>query len=179
MDDTAAAPEPTAEQAISTMRSRRYVVLLVIAAVVGVIVSFAAWGFLELVYQIQRELYTHLPSALGYHNGPPVWWPLPVLAVAGVIVALAITRLPGDGGHLPARGLAPGGVPDPRVLPGVLLAGVASIGMGAVIGPEAPLVLGLTDALEAEGVAAFGPTAAAAALEGSKAFDCLTDICYT
>jgi phosphoribosylamine---glycine ligase len=44
-----------------------------------------------------------------------------------------------------------------------------------VIGPEAPLVLGLTDALEAEGVAAFGPSAAAAALEGSKAF--AKDLC--
>jgi phosphoribosylamine---glycine ligase len=39
-----------------------------------------------------------------------------------------------------------------------------------VVGPEAPLVLGLVDALEAEGVAAFGPTAAAAGLEGSKGF---------
>ena len=39
-----------------------------------------------------------------------------------------------------------------------------------VVGPEAPLVGGLVDALEAEGLRAFGPTAAAAALEGSKAF---------
>jgi phosphoribosylamine---glycine ligase len=39
-----------------------------------------------------------------------------------------------------------------------------------VVGPEAPLVLGLVDALEAEGIAAFGPSAAAAALEGSKGF---------
>jgi phosphoribosylamine--glycine ligase len=39
-----------------------------------------------------------------------------------------------------------------------------------VVGPEAPLVLGLVDALEAEGIPAFGPSAAAAALEGSKAF---------
>src|SRR4030088_1390058 len=31
-----------------------------------------------------------------------------------------------------------------------------------VVGPEAPLVLGLVDALEAEGTAAFGPSAAAA-----------------
>src|SRR6202035_2854621 len=37
-----------------------------------------------------------------------------------------------------------------------------------VIGPEAPLVGGLVDALEAEGIAAFGPSAAGAALEGSK-----------
>jgi phosphoribosylamine--glycine ligase len=39
-----------------------------------------------------------------------------------------------------------------------------------VVGPEAPLVLGLVDALEAEGIPAFGPNAAAAALEGSKAY---------
>ncbi len=39
-----------------------------------------------------------------------------------------------------------------------------------VVGPEAPLVAGLVDALGAEGIRAFGPTAAAARLEGSKAF---------
>jgi phosphoribosylamine---glycine ligase len=38
------------------------------------------------------------------------------------------------------------------------------------IGPEAPLVAGVVDALEQAGVPAFGPSAAAAALEGSKAF---------
>ena len=44
-----------------------------------------------------------------------------------------------------------------------------------VIGPEGPLVAGLVDRLEAIGIAAFGPTAAAAALEGSKAF--AKDLC--
>ena len=39
-----------------------------------------------------------------------------------------------------------------------------------VVGPEAPLVAGLADALAAEGVRCFGPLAAAARLEGSKAF---------
>jgi phosphoribosylamine---glycine ligase len=44
-----------------------------------------------------------------------------------------------------------------------------------VIGPETPLVAGLVDKLEAAGIAAFGPTAAAAALEGSKGF--AKDLC--
>src|SRR5258708_10030847 len=44
-----------------------------------------------------------------------------------------------------------------------------------VVGPEAPLVAGLVDALEAKGIAAFGPTKAAAALEGSKGF--MKDLC--
>ncbi|MFN5558352.1 MAG: phosphoribosylamine--glycine ligase [Rhodoluna sp.] len=39
-----------------------------------------------------------------------------------------------------------------------------------VIGPEAPLVAGVSDALRAAGIAVFGPSSAAAALEGSKAF---------
>ncbi|MBX7191316.1 MAG: phosphoribosylamine--glycine ligase [Sandaracinaceae bacterium] len=39
-----------------------------------------------------------------------------------------------------------------------------------VVGPEAPLVSGLVDALEAAGIAAFGPRREAARLEGSKAF---------
>lgn len=39
-----------------------------------------------------------------------------------------------------------------------------------VVGPEAPLVAGLVDDLAAAGVRAFGPSAAAAQLEGSKKF---------
>ena len=44
-----------------------------------------------------------------------------------------------------------------------------------VVGPESPLVGGLVDALESEGIPAFGPSAAAAALEGSKGF--AKDLC--
>jgi phosphoribosylamine--glycine ligase len=44
-----------------------------------------------------------------------------------------------------------------------------------VVGPEAPLVAGLVDALEGAGIAAFGPSKAAAALEGSKGF--MKDLC--
>ena len=39
-----------------------------------------------------------------------------------------------------------------------------------VVGPEAPLVAGLVDDLKAAGIAAFGPTRAAARIEGSKAY---------
>lgn len=50
----------------------------------------------------------------------------------------------------------------------------AAIGL-VVIGPEQPLVEGLADALRAEGISAFGPSAAAAQLEGSKGFT--KDLC--
>ncbi len=129
------------EDPSAALLSKGFLVLLVIAAIVGIAVSLAAWCFVELVYQVQRELYHHLPSALGYHNGPPQWWSLPILAIAGVITALATTRLPGEGGHIPAEGLKVGGAPTrPVELPGVILAGLASIGLGVVIGPEAPLI---------------------------------------
>ncbi|MXP26420.1 phosphoribosylamine--glycine ligase [Altererythrobacter indicus] len=49
-----------------------------------------------------------------------------------------------------------------------------SIGL-VVIGPEAPLVDGLADSLRSEGVAVFGPSKAAAQLEGSKGFT--KDLC--
>lgn len=52
-----------------------------------------------------------------------------------------------------------------------LVAAATELGIDlAVIGPEAALVAGVVDALEAAGVPAFGPTRAAAELEGSKAF---------
>jgi phosphoribosylamine--glycine ligase len=44
-----------------------------------------------------------------------------------------------------------------------------------VIGPEAPLVAGVADALRTNGIAVFGPNAAAARLEGSKGFT--KDLC--
>lgn len=44
-----------------------------------------------------------------------------------------------------------------------------------VVGPEDPLVQGLVDRLDAEGIASFGPSAAAAQLEGSKGFT--KDLC--
>src|SRR5215217_6600616 len=59
---------------------------------------------------------------------------------------------------------------DPADVHGVAEAAVAS-GVELVVGgPEAPLVAGLADACAAAGVACFGPSAAAARLEGSKAF---------
>jgi H+/Cl- antiporter ClcA len=132
---------PTPEDPTATLMSKGFMVVLVIAAVAGIAVSLVAWCFVELVYQLQQELYHHLPAALGYQHGPPLWWSLPILGIAGVLVALTIARLPGDGGHVPANGLKVGGAPtQPIELPGIILAGLISIGLGLVIGPEAPLI---------------------------------------
>src|SRR5664279_3849712 len=89
-------------------RPRQLAVVAFLAAIVGVVVSLAAWCFLELVHQVQVGVFTDIPNDMGDH-APPWWWLLLVLGVAGIIVALAIDHLPGRGGHIPAEGLKVGG----------------------------------------------------------------------
>ena len=125
---------------LAALRTRGYLVLLVIAALLGVPVSAAAWGFLALSTKAQGWIFTDLPKALGF-SGEPLWWPLLPLAVAGVLVALTIRYLPGRGGNSPADGFKVGeGPPTPAMLPGVLLAALATLSLGVVLGPEAPLI---------------------------------------
>jgi H+/Cl- antiporter ClcA len=128
---------PAATDPAAVLRSRRYVVLLVLASVVGIAVSLLAWGFLEVVHDIQQLVYVHLPSGLGF-DAMPWWWPLPVLVVAGFPVAYA-ESLPGAGGHVPAEGLKVSST-TPDMLVGILIAALASLGLGVVLGPEAPLI---------------------------------------
>ena len=52
----------------SMVRSRQYRVLLVLAALIGVVVSLGSWGFLELVHVIQVGVYTDLPGDLGFET---------------------------------------------------------------------------------------------------------------
>src|SRR3954470_11004842 len=113
--------------------------MLVLAAIVGLPISAAAYGFLAVVDQLQTWLFTDLPTSLGY-DAAPTWWPLPLLALSGVLVTLAIRHLPGTGGHAPADGFKAGGALPPVELPGVLLAALATLALGAVLGPEAPLI---------------------------------------
>jgi H+/Cl- antiporter ClcA len=86
-------------------------------------------------------VFTDLPSSLGYDGDAPAWFYVVALALAGLVVAFAIVRLPGEGGHVPAEGLKIGGAPvQPVELPGIVLAALATISFGLVLGPEAPLI---------------------------------------
>ena len=126
---------------VALLRTRGYLVLLVVAGILGAPVAAVAYWFLYLVDDLQKWLYQpdYLLKWLGFH-GEPTWWPIPLLGVAGVLVALTIRYLPGRGGHSPADGFQAGGIPLTRELPGIALAALATLAFGAVLGPEAPLV---------------------------------------
>ena len=125
---------------LAALRSRNYLALLALAAIIGVPISAIAYGFLALVTKMQAWVFTDLPKGLGF-DGEPLWWPVLPLVLAGVLVSLTIRYLPGKGGHSPADGFKAGqGPPRPAELPGVILAAFATLSLGVVLGPEAPLI---------------------------------------
>src|SRR4051794_41446154 len=164
------------------LRSRRYLGFLVVAAVLGVPISAVAVWFLALVEAIQGWAFTSLPLSLGFSSAP-LWWPLVPLGVAGAVVGPVVRYLPGHGGESPANGFrAGGGFPAPAELGGIGAAAVVSIGLGVVVGPEAPLIAlggglavlavrlakrGKVPATVASVVAATGSFAAVSTLFGS------------
>ncbi|WP_222612658.1 chloride channel protein [Arthrobacter sp. PM3] len=125
---------------VAVIRSRPYIAALVLAAVLGVPISAIAYGFLAFVATVQRFLFDGLPNQV--LGGPaPAWWPVPWLVLCGLLTALTIRYLPGNGGHSPAFGFKTGGgPPSGRELVGIALAALTTLSLGAVLGPEAPLI---------------------------------------
>ena len=139
---SAAAPTggPPTIDPVAVLRSRAYISALVFAAILGIPISAVAYGFLALVAAIQHFLFTSLPNQI-LGSPAPAWWPVPWLVLCGLLTALTIRYLPGNAGHSPAFGFKTGGGPPTgRELPGVVLAALTTLSLGAVLGPEAPLI---------------------------------------
>ena len=81
--------------------------------------------------------------------------------------AANITCAPGNGGIAQEVNTVPLNQNDPDAVTSWAIENQTDL---VIIGPEAPLVAGVSDALRTAGVPVFGPSKAAAALEGSKAF---------
>jgi H+/Cl- antiporter ClcA len=116
----------TPKDPFAVVRTKQYVALLILAAVLGVVISFLAYWYLKLIAEAQTWVFTDLPKGLGFHGEPP-WWPLLPLAVAGAVVGAVIRYLPGRGGHSPADGFKEGGVAQPNELLGVCPPGQVQI----------------------------------------------------
>jgi H+/Cl- antiporter ClcA len=139
MADAPSAPPAAPPDPLQLLRDRRYVVVLILGAIIGVPVATVAYFFLEGVARSQTYLFQTLPDDLGF-DGQPAWWPTPLLVIGGLVVGLTIRHLPGTAGHKPAEGLKTGGAVQPIELPGIAIAAFATLVCGAVLGPEAPLI---------------------------------------
>jgi chloride channel protein, CIC family len=128
--------EPAAPAATPT--PRQYLRTVALSAVVGIPAALVAALFLAAVHYLQHWLWVDLPDAVG--EAAPPWYLVIGLPVVGAaIVLLARLWLPGDGGHEPLEGLSMAQTPIAHV-PGIVLAALATLSFGAVLGPEAPVV---------------------------------------
>ena len=121
--------------------ARAYVRTLVLAALLGVPVAFAAVLFQTAIHDLIHLVWEVIPDDLGWSE--PAWWYVVLVpGLAGLLVAAAV-RLPGHGGHSPLEGLGAEPI-APIELVSILPAALATLGLGLVLGPEAPLIaLGL------------------------------------
>ena len=122
-------------------QARAYVRTLVLAALLGFPVAFAAVLFQTAIHDVIHLVWDVIPDELGWSE--PAWWYVVLVpGLAGLLVAAAV-RLPGHGGHSPLEGLGADAIP-PIALTSILPAALGTLGLGLVLGPEAPLIaLGL------------------------------------
>jgi H+/Cl- antiporter ClcA len=131
------AAQPAADLT-SVLRSRGYHVLMLAAALIGLPIAVIAFGFLAAVTRMEKWVWHTVPTHFGWDQ-PKAWYAVLVLTLAGALVGLVVARLPGRGGHIPANGFG-GAMTAPIDLTGVLLAAALTLVLGAVLGPEAPLI---------------------------------------
>lgn len=118
--------------------AREFLRLIGLSALIGLPASLAAALFFSLAHHLEHWLWDDLPNAIG-RSSPP-WYLVLGLPVAGALIVVgARSFLPGDGGHSPIHGLSLAPTP-PAHIAGVVLAALGTLGFGAVLGPEGPVI---------------------------------------
>lgn len=166
--------EVAAEEETAPLGAFKY---LLLAVLIGAAAGTASFAFIVADRQIQSFLWYTIPGWLEWQY--PQWWYVLLVPCLGGILVAAFSLLPGKGGHSPLDGFSTA-KPDPKTLPSIVLAALASLTCGVVLGPEAPLVaigVGLAfwiggraklDAKKAwPGLALMGALGAVAAIFGS------------
>jgi H+/Cl- antiporter ClcA len=121
------------------LRSPEYLGLIALAAVLGVGAAIMTLAFLWGEHGLQALLWHRVPDALGVDPHP--WYALAVTTLGGALVGLVIRFVPGHGGPRPTDGHGVGETHvGLRPLPGIVLASIVSLAIGASLGPEAPLL---------------------------------------
>ena len=124
---------PSAEEVDPRKQLRTLILLAIPIGLVGAVLASIYSGAEHAVHVL---LWEGIPEALGSSEAPG-WLVVVILLVGAYLVHLAL-QLPGKGGHGPLAGLAFD--IDVRTAVSVVLASLASLAFGAVLGPEAPLL---------------------------------------
>ncbi len=145
----------------ATVTARRLIPALLIAGVVGLVLGYAV---LEVVNAGIALVWETIPSGWA---STPAWYIVGVLVLAAVLVYVVRTYI-GDAGHSPLQGITVSGL-TPQEYLGAILAILASLFGGVVLGPEVALVatgsvvgtlvaklMGITDAKSAKKVIGLG-----------------------
>jgi H+/Cl- antiporter ClcA len=121
------------------LRSRQYLLLVAVAGGVGVAAAAATLLFLWAEHGLQDLLWDRIPDALAVDPHP--WYAIAVTTIGGLAVGLVVRFVPGHGGPGPAEGH---GIGETHIalsaVPGIVLAALVSLAVGASLGPEGPLL---------------------------------------
>jgi H+/Cl- antiporter ClcA len=153
----------------SPLSARRVLPTMLLVGVVALVLGYIV---LQIVNAGIRLIWEHIPEAW---EKTPAWYVLGVLLIAAVLVYV-VRRYVGDAGHSPMGGIKISPV-TPREYVGIILAIIASLWGGVVLGPEVALVatgslvggvgsriMGISDAKDAKKVVGIGALGAILAL---------------
>jgi H+/Cl- antiporter ClcA len=106
---------------------------------VAIPATLVTYAFVQAFQGLESLLWDVLPDALGVNAGG--WWTVLVPLSGGLAVGAIVRYAPGGAGPGPADGHGIGGQErDPRAIVGLLVAAIISLGCGASLGPEMPMM---------------------------------------